>query len=162
MKYCPECKSDLSNKYRDGEERLVCINEECNYVVWNNPVPVVAAVVELDGSYIIARNAEWPEGIFSVIAGYLEKDETPEQAVIRECEEELGLSGVVVRYIGNYSFFEKNQLIIAYEVKASGVIEINHELAEVILLSKIELQEYDFSPLEISESVVADWSRLND
>lgn len=160
MKYCPICKSDLITKDIDDESRLVCSNDECHYVHWNNPVPVVAAIVELDGSYIIARNTLWPDGIFSPIAGYLEKGETPEQAIVRECSEELGLDAMVYRYIGNYSFFEKNQLIIAYEIKASGDIELNHELAEIKLLSKLELQEYDFEPLAITEQIVADWCNL--
>jgi NADH pyrophosphatase NudC (nudix superfamily) len=157
MKYCPQCSLELITKVIDTEERLVCSSDTCNYVLWDNPVPVVAALVELDGNYIIARNTQWPEGLFSVIAGYLEKGETPKQAVIRECEEELGLSGTVIRFIGNYSFFDKNQLIIAYEVKASGNIELNHELAEVKLLTQTELQEYNFSPLEITEQIVSDW-----
>ncbi len=161
MKYCPDCSSEFIVKLIDGEMRQVCSNDNCNYVFWDNPVPVVAALVELDGIYIIARNSEWPEGLFSVIAGYLEKGETPEQAVLRECEEELGLTATVADYIGNYSFFEKNQLILAYHVSASGNIEINDELAEVKLLSRLELQEYNFSPLEIAEKIVSDWCKNN-
>ncbi len=162
MKYCSDCGTELITQIIDGESRAACSNDTCSYVLWDNPVPVVAALVELDGSYVIARNTLWPEGVFSIIAGYLEKNETPEQAVIRELEEELGLSGTITRYIGSYSFFEKNQLILAYEVSASGNIEINHELAEIKLLSKIELNEYDFAPLEITEQVVADWSTFDD
>ena len=157
MKYCPVCSSELITKIVDDETRQVCSNKNCSYIFWDNPVPVVAALVELDGNYIIARNALWPEGVFSLIAGYLEKGETPEQGVLRECEEELGLTGTVTRYIGNYSFFDKNQLIIAYEVKASGTIDINHELAEVKILSRSELENYDFSPLEITGKVIFDW-----
>jgi len=160
MKYCPNCRSELITKEIDGESRQACSNNNCKFVFWNNPVPVVAAVVELDGNYIIARNTEWPTGYFSVIAGYLEKGETPEQAVIRELQEELGLTGIVIRYIGNYSFLKKNQLIIAYEIQATGTIEINHELAEVKVLSKKQLEQYDFTPLEITANVVADWSNL--
>ncbi len=157
MKYCPECKADLMITSVDGESRQVCSNEKCEFVFWNNPVPVVAVLVELNGEYVIARNAQWPEGMFSVIAGYLEAGETPEQAVIRELEEELGLSGSIQGYIGNYSFFDKNQIIIAYHVIASGNIEINHELAQVKRLSRAELAQYDFSPLEITANIVHDW-----
>jgi len=160
MSFCVKCGSELLEKYVDGEIRQVCSTDDCNFILWDNPVPVVAALVELNGDYIIARNASWPEDVFSLIAGYLEKGETPEQAVLRELEEELGLSGVISRYIGSYSFFEKNQLIIAYEVHASGDIEINFELAEVKTLSKSELQDYDFEPLEITINVIRDWYEL--
>ncbi len=161
MKYCPECKADIIATSVDGESRQACSNDECEFVFWNNPVPVVAALVELNGEYVIARNAQWPEGVFSVIAGYLEAGETPEHAVVRELEEELGLSGSIQRYIGTYSFFDKNQIIIAYQVSASGTIEINHELAQVKLLSRSELAQYDFSPLEITANIVRDWCQID-
>jgi NADH pyrophosphatase NudC (nudix superfamily) len=43
-----------------------------------------------------------PETWFGIVAGFLEKGETPEQAVLREVEEELGLKGEIVEYIGYY------------------------------------------------------------
>jgi len=157
MSFCTKCGSELLTKDVDNESRQVCTNNDCEFILWDNPVPVVAALVELDGDYVIARNVSWPEGIFSLIAGYLEKGETPEQAILRELEEELGLSGKVSRYIGNYSYFEKNQLILAYEVQAYGEISLNHELAEVKILSKSDLQDYNFAPLAITENVIRDW-----
>jgi NADH pyrophosphatase NudC (nudix superfamily) len=47
-----------------------------------NPVPVVAALIEYQGKIVLARNAQWPEGMFSLVTGYLEKHETPEDAVV--------------------------------------------------------------------------------
>lgn len=155
MKFCPECGSKIALKEIDGAKRFVC--EGCNYIHWNNPAPVVAALVHYEGKYIIARNTLWPRGIFSVITGYLEQNETPEQAVLREVEEELGLSGRIKRFIGNYTFFEKNQVILCYEVEAEGEISTNHELAEVKVLLPDELKAYDFSPLYITEQIVRDW-----
>jgi NADH pyrophosphatase NudC (nudix superfamily) len=59
-----------------------------------------------------------PETWFGIVAGFLEKGETPKQAVLREVEEELGLKGEIVEYIGYCSFFMANQLILGYHVKA--------------------------------------------
>ncbi|MGW8247984.1 MAG: NUDIX domain-containing protein [Acidiferrobacterales bacterium] len=157
VKYCPQCGSNLVDRDVDGEPRQVCSDENCTFVFWNNPVPVVAALVELDGDYIIARNRSWPRGIFSVITGYLEQGELPEDAVIREVSEELGLQGTITRFIGNYMFKEKNQLIVCYEVSASGTIETNQELAELKRLSRKELSNYDFRPLYITEQIIRDW-----
>ena len=161
MNYCPQCGSKLIAKEIDDEERLACSSDSCSYVFWNNPVPVVAALVELDGSYIVARNRAWPRGIFSVITGYLEQGELPEDAVLREVSEELGLQGTVTRFIGNYTFKEKNQVLLCYQVSATGAIETNHELAEIRQLSPEELSAYDFSPLYITEKLIRDWRRLN-
>lgn len=161
MKYCPLCASKLIPKRIDGVDRLACASESCDFIFWNNPVPVVAALVEHDGAYVIARNALWPEGVFSVITGYLEVNESPERAALREVQEELSLSGTIKRLIGNYSFPEKNQIVLCYEVHATGSIQINKELAEWKRLSKRELSEYDFKPLYITERIVQDWRNLD-
>jgi NADH pyrophosphatase NudC (nudix superfamily) len=121
----------LTRKTIDGEERLACSDEKCTYVFYNNPVPVVCAIVELDGKVVLCHKKGMPETWFGIVAGFLEKGETPEQAVLREVEEELGLKGEIVEYIGYYSFFMANQLILAYHVKAQGVISIGSELDEV-------------------------------
>lgn len=120
MRYCPQCGNKLALKEVDGAERLACIENSCSYIFWNNPVPVVAALVRYSDKFIIARNVAWPAGIFSLIAGYLEHGENPDEAVLREVNEELGLQAKISRFIGHYDFSEKNQLIIAYEVDATG------------------------------------------
>jgi len=160
MKYCSKCGSELNIEYIDGSSRYVCSSEACSFIFWNNPIPVVAAIVLRNDKYIFARNTSWPKSIFSVITGYLEAGENPEDAVIREVTEELGLSGIIKRHIGNYTFKEKNQVILCYEVEASGNITTNHELAEIKELSAREFSEYDFSPLYITEKIKHDWSNL--
>jgi len=141
--------------------RLACSNRQCSYVFWNNPVPVVAALVRHDGKYILARNVQWPKHLYSVISGYLEAGETPEQAVLREVNEELGLVGETVQHIGNYTFVAKNQIILGYEVHATGVITKNHELADIKQLLPEQLANYDFGPLTITKNLLEDWKRNN-
>ena len=160
MNYCSKCGCELNTELIDGSKRYVCSSELCDFIFWNNPIPVVAALVMLNGKYIIARNISWPNSIFSVITGYLEEGENPEDAVIREVSEELGLSGNIKRHIGNYIFKEKNQVILCYEIEASGSISTNYEIAEIKELSASELSEYDFSPLYITEKIKHDWSNL--
>lgn len=159
LRYCPKCKSKLRKKCVDDEQRLACGSDTCSFVFWNNPVPVVAALVRYKDKYILARNARWPEGIFSVITGYLEAKEVPEQAVLREVEEELGLQGEIQQYIGHYMFAEKNQLLLCFEIVATGELQFNEELAEVRLLSPEKLLHYDFGPLYITRAIIADWAK---
>ena len=103
----------LEAKSIDGVDRKACESPECNFVHWDNPIPVVAALIEYQGKIILARNSQWPEGMFSLVTGYLEKYETPEEAVVREVKEELGLDGKAQEFIGCYSFIEKNQIDLA-------------------------------------------------
>lgn len=105
MKYCPECTNALTPKPIDGAERMACTSPQCGFVHWDNPVPVVAALIEYQGKIVLARNAQWPKGMFSLVTGYLEKNETPENAVIREIKEELGPGGASHKFIGHDGLF---------------------------------------------------------
>ncbi|MDH5694165.1 MAG: NUDIX domain-containing protein [Gammaproteobacteria bacterium] len=151
----------MSKKNIDGASRFQCTNDACAKIYWNNPTPVVAALVKLGGRYIVARNQKWPTGIFSLITGYLEAGEDPESAVKREVEEELGLQGQVTHYLGHHLFKEKNQLILAFEVEAAGTLKIGDELAEIKELSVGALSSYDFKPLYITEAVIKEWRRVS-
>src|SRR5699024_5284256 len=102
MRFCPMCREPLVSCHLGGMERLACSAKGCEFVFWNNPVPVVAAVVEHEDRIILGRNATWPEGFFGLISGYLERDESPEEGMLREVNEELGLDGEIVSHIGHY------------------------------------------------------------
>jgi NADH pyrophosphatase NudC (nudix superfamily) len=80
--------------------------------------------------------------MYGLITGFLEKEETPEASVLREVKEELGLEGEIVGFVGNYSFFEKNQLILVFHVQARGKIVLGEELAEVKLVSPEKLRPW--------------------
>jgi NADH pyrophosphatase NudC (nudix superfamily) len=125
------CAQPLSDQPTDGAIRLRCTASECSYVHWDNPTPVVAAVVEHEGDVILARNAAWPVPFYALITGFLEKaDPSAEEAVAREVQEELGLQAQAVNFIGHYKFDKLNQIILAYHVPATGVITLNAELVD--------------------------------
>ncbi|MFZ1827982.1 MAG: NUDIX domain-containing protein [Candidatus Competibacteraceae bacterium] len=129
--FCPQCGGSLQTAEVNGQPRPCCRTAGCSYVHWDNPAPVVAAIVELEGAVILARNHHWPEKMFGLITGFLEKGETPDEAVLREVREELGLSAETAHFIGYYPFFEMNQLILAFHVPARGEITLNEELAAI-------------------------------
>jgi NAD+ diphosphatase len=159
MKFCPNCGNEITLNVIDGVNRFACANKNCNFIHWDNPVPVVAALVKNQDKYIIARNVRWPKGIFSVITGYLESGEHPEDCVLREVQEELGLTGKIASFLGYHLFKEKNQLILAFEVVASGDLQTNHELSEWKYLTPVELSRYDFRPLYITEQIIKEWKK---
>ena len=126
--YCPICQSEM----KPGELSYnSCSSQSCNYVQYENPTPVVAAIVEYEKDQVIlAHNTMWPPGWFGLITGFVEKFENPDETVIREVKEELGLDAEMQGFIGHYTFKRMNQLIIAYHVTASGNIVLNDELDE--------------------------------
>ena len=143
MKYCPLCTEELVVEFLGDRDRLRCPADDCDFVFWDNPVPVVAAIVEYNGQVVLANNAQWPEHVFALITGFLEKDESPEQGTIREVQEELGLAAEVQEFIGAYTFFRRNQLLLVYHVNASGTIQLNEELRAYKLFNKEDLTYWD-------------------
>lgn len=129
--FCPYCGGPLSPVDHGGLPRPTCAKPGCNFIHWDNPVPVVAAVVEHEGGIILARNALWPMKFYGLITGFLEKnDPSPHEAVLREVKEELGIDGSAANFIGHYPFPRMNQLLIAYHVPAAGEIVLGEELSE--------------------------------
>jgi NAD+ diphosphatase len=131
FKFCPRCGAMLGTATHGGAQRLACAEANCGYVHWDNPTPVVAAIVEHEGAIILARNRAWPMKFYGLITGFLEKeDPSPQEAVQREVKEELGLDATDAHFVGHYPFPRMNQIIIAYHVPANGEIALGEELVE--------------------------------
>ncbi len=152
MKFCPMCATPLQVKEIDQINRLVCA-ANCGFIHWDNPTPVVAAIVEWKGDILLARNTGWPEGMFGLITGFLEKGETPEQGIIREVKEEISLDVTECTFIGNYIFPQANQLIIAFHTKAEGRVFRNEEIAELKAVAPSELVPWEVG----TGPAVKDW-----
>jgi NAD+ diphosphatase len=130
FKFCPHCAAPLIERTVQGEVRGVC-SAKCGFIHYDNPTPVVAAVVEHNGMVVLAHNRGWPQTLksfYGLITGFLERAESPERCALREVKEELDLDGTAATLIGVYIFEQMNQVIIAYHVAANGTITLNEEL----------------------------------
>lgn len=152
-RFCPHCARPLERRDTGGRERVACL--QGHFVHWNNPLPVLAALVEYEGRVLLARNAAWTNGMFALITGFLESGETPEQGMAREVKEETNLDADRTTLIGVYEFMRKNELIIAYHVEASGTIALNEELAEFRLVAPERLRPWPAG----TGHAMADWMR---
>ena len=124
--FCPICKHPMQviDMGYNG-----CTSNECSFIQYENPTPVVAAVIEYDQDHVLlAHNKSWPPGWFGLITGFVEKNEHPEETLFREVKEETGLESEASQFIGHYMFKRMNQLIMAYHIQASGTIILNDEL----------------------------------
>lgn len=63
--------------------------------------PVVIMLVTRGNKLLVGRNANWPEGMYSLLAGFIEPGETLEAAVRREVFEEAGVRVGAVRYLAS-------------------------------------------------------------
>jgi NAD+ diphosphatase len=130
--FCPQCASPLqmvAAQEDAGEvQRLRC--PACNWTHWNNPTPVLAAIVQYNGQILLARNAAWTGKVFALITGFMEAGDTPTGGIAREVKEETNLDCSEVNLVGVYDFQRMNQVIIAYHVVAQGEVKLSPELAE--------------------------------
>lgn len=143
-RFCPACSTGLqpTETLEDGglKTRLRC--PACHWTHWNNPTPVLAAIIECadqGGRVLLARNAAWSGRMFALITGFMEAGETPEEGITREVAEETSLEVLSLDLVGVYDFQRMNQVIIAYHALARGEVRLSPELAEYKLYAPEDL-----------------------
>jgi NAD+ diphosphatase len=155
--FCPSCATALTPtaQMEDGGEKTRLRCPACGYTHWNNPTPVLAAVIEYEGKVLLARNAAWPGKMFALITGFMEAGETPEGGIEREIKEETSLDTHALELIGVYDFQRMNQVIIAYHAVCSGEVSLSPELVDYRLY---ELDQIKCWPAGTGYAL-ADWLR---
>ncbi len=136
FRFCPACATPLAliGQEEDGgfTQRMRC--PACGFTHWNNPTPVLAAIVEMDGQILLARNAAWPTKMFGLITGFMEAGETPEEGIRREIAEETSLAVDTLELVAVHDFQRMNQVIITYHARAHGQVRLSPELVEYKLM----------------------------
>ena len=119
--FCPECGVRLGLQHIQGRERPIC--HDCNFVFYFDPkVAVLAFIVQNDKVLLVQRAHNPGQGKWACPAGFVEYDEAPEEAVLRELEEETGYIGQVE---GLLEVFPKKDdgladIVIVYQVRIIG------------------------------------------
>lgn len=121
-RFCGQCGSPTT---LDATERaMVCVR--CSTFFYPQIAPCVMGLVVREGQCLLAHNARFPEGFYSVVAGFIEPGETAEQAILREIREETGIIGVNPRYIASQPWPFPGQLMLGFMVDYhSGEIQVD-------------------------------------
>lgn len=155
--FCLRCGTALVANEEEGRARPKC--PACGWTHYGNPTPVVAAIVEHreteDGEacVVLVRNHGWPARWLGIVTGFLEAGETPEEGIVREVKEELGLDGKLEGLVGVYAFAQRNELIVAYHLTATGPITLGAELESFKRVAIAKLQPWPFG----TGHAVEDW-----
>jgi ADP-ribose pyrophosphatase YjhB (NUDIX family) len=134
LNFCSRCGGPLRFGLIDGEdrERLACAN--CGFIAYVNPRLVVSTVpVTDDGRVVLLRRGIEPgKGWWAQPGGFLEVDETVNEAAIRETREETGLLVKPGEIIGLYTRLEAAVVVLAFEAQViGGEFRTNPEALEI-------------------------------
>ena len=122
LNFCSRCGSSLRFGTVEGEdrERLAC--PDCGHIAYVNPrlVVTVFPITEAGELVLIRRGIEPGKGWWAQPGGFLEVDETVNQAAIRETWEETGLLIEPGEIIGLYTRLEAAVVTLAFEARIVG------------------------------------------
>lgn len=147
-KYCPWCAGFLDRSLVEGRERQVC--SDCGRVVFANPLPATAALVEgAQGILLVKRGVEPACGTWCLPGGFMEIDESPEECCLRELAEETGLAGEIDVPLGlmrEESSLYGAVLVAGFAVRAvSGTPRAGDDTQEAAFFTPEALPEIVFS-----------------
>jgi ADP-ribose pyrophosphatase YjhB (NUDIX family)/predicted GNAT family acetyltransferase len=148
--FCPRCGTAMEKAEIGGRMREVC--PACQFILFRNPVPGVGVLVEIttlegrdDGIVLIQRGQPPFVGRWALPAGFIEEDESVEQAAVRECQEETGLEVELLELFGVYSFPEgpvQSGIIIFYRARpVGGSLRAGDDAQDVAIFSPDNLPD---------------------
>ena len=99
MNFCPRCGHALEDQFSFGRMRRKC--PSCGFVFFRDPKVTAGVLAEQAGRVLLIKRAVDPGmGDWALPAGFVEIDEGPVQAALRELTEETGLIGKITGILG--------------------------------------------------------------
>jgi NAD+ diphosphatase len=92
---------------------------------------VIMLVTDPDDRCLLARNALWPQGRMSVLAGFVEPGESAEHAVAREVFEETAIMVGHIRYLGSQPWPMPRSLMLGFRAAAPAGQRITVDAEEI-------------------------------
>jgi NAD+ diphosphatase len=137
---------------------------QCGLAAFPRLAPAVIVLIEReDGRALLARNARFPEGMYSCVAGFVEPGETLEETVHREVREEVGVEVRELCYFGSQPWPFPHSLMIGFFAQfASGEVSPDgDEIAEAGWFSPAELPSLP-GEISIARALIEAWRRRAD
>jgi ADP-ribose pyrophosphatase YjhB (NUDIX family) len=160
-RFCLACSGALQPRALpdDTRERLVC--DGCGRVHYRNPTVVASTILERDGRTLLLRRAYPPRaGTWVFPGGFVELGETVEQAALRECLEETGVTARLGPLLGVYSRPGPGVVIVVYRAEiAAGEPSAAHEATEVAWFGPKTIPWSELA-FDTTEAALRDWARV--
>jgi NAD+ diphosphatase len=159
---CPRCGTP-TDSVRGGWTRQ-CPQDSSEH--WPRVDPAVIMLVHDGGDRcVLGRQASWPEGRYSILAGFVEPGESAEAAVAREVAEEVGLAITDVRYAASQPWPFPSSLMLGFLARVSGdpTLVVDHtELSDARWFSREQIRRRDGigglpAAVSIAHRILTDW-----
>ncbi len=167
-RFCGQCGAATASR-KAGHLR-VC--GECSAEHFPRTDPAVIMLVHTVGgaedACLLGRQAAWPPGMFSALAGFVEPGETLETAVAREVQEETAIAVDAVRYHSSQPWpFPTSIMLGFYATSPGGEVQVDtEELEQALWVKRSELRfamrnrELRLPPpFSIARRLIDDWLR---
>ncbi len=122
--YCGKCGSET--KDLPGERAKIC--PKCGFTSYPRICPAVITAIRKDDKILLAHAKHFKDGMYSLIAGFVEPGETLEEAVQREITEEVGIKVRNIKYFSSQPWPFPNSMMLGFtaeyesgDIKADGV-----------------------------------------
>lgn len=121
-RYCGRCGEPTVLHEHDRAREC----DDCGLIAYPRISPSIIVLVCNNDKMLLARNAAWPNGMYSTLAGFVEPGESIEQTVHREVMEEVGIKVKNLRYMGSQSWPFPNSLMLGFHAGYdSGELRFN-------------------------------------
>ena len=150
--HCGLCGAVLEERFIELEQRRRNACPKCPFIAYKNPSVVAGTIPVLDGKIVLLRRGFPPaKGAWTFPAGFMETDETVEEAAVRETKEESGLDVKLDKLVGLFSYPRSSVVVVVYAASViGGQITVNREAPEIktFLPSEIPWDELAFRSIE--------------
>jgi NAD+ diphosphatase len=159
-RFCGVCGSPTRGT-RAGHV-LVCTNEACRSEQFPRIDPAIIVLVTDGERALLGRQASWPAGRYSTIAGFVEPGESLEDAVAREVREETGVAVHDIRYHSSQPWPFPSSIMLGFTAMApvADIVRADQELEDARWFSRADIAA-GFPALpsiqSISFRLIQDW-----
>jgi ADP-ribose pyrophosphatase YjhB (NUDIX family) len=147
-----------------GDSKLRHVCTKCTFVHYLDPKVACGTIPEIDGKIVlIERGIEPRRGFWSFPCGFMEIDETTEQAALRETKEETGLEVALEGHLGTYSysdnFYGGAIVVVVYRAKVvGGTLRADDDCSDAKVVSPVDIP-WETLAFKSSISAIEDWLR---
>jgi len=140
-RFCACCGAPSAPE--EGGWRRRCTEAECRALHFPRIDPVVIMLVLRGDRVLLGRQYEWPERLFSLLAGFMEPGESIEDAVRRETMEEAGIEIGRVRYLANQPWPFPSALMLGCMAEAlnSEIAVDTQELEDAVWVNRSDIPD---------------------